>query len=65
MGAILRWRDSAGEFALFGLNGTGASHVFVSDGVAGAGANGLVMQLSSITMAGAINLTGGDLSILS
>ncbi len=57
--------DGAGEFALFRVNGTGAFHVFVSDGVAGVGANDVVVQLASITAVGTINLTGGDLTILS
>ncbi len=55
----------AGDFALFQVNGTGALHIFVSDGVAGVGANDVVVQLASITSVGAINLTGGDLTILS
>ncbi len=57
--------DGAGEFALFRVNGTGAFHVFVSDGVAGVGANDVVVQLASITTVGSISLSGGDLTILS
>ncbi len=57
--------DGTGEFALFRVNGTGTFHVFVSDGVAGVGANDVLVQLASITSVGAIDLTGGDLTILS
>ena len=35
--------NSAGEFALFQLGGTGAFHVFVSDGVAGVTADDLLV----------------------
>jgi len=56
--------NSAGEFALFRVNNTGAFHVFVSDGVAGVGANDVVVQLTAITGIGSIDLTAGDLTIL-
>ena len=57
--------DSIGEFALFQVGGTGAFHIFVSDGVAGVTANDVVVQLTGITTIGSIDLTGGDLTILS
>ena len=56
--------DAVGEFALFQVGGTGAFHVFVSDGVAGVGRNDVVVQLTNIDSIGAIALTGGDLTIL-
>ena len=57
--------DAEGEFALFRVNNTGTFHVFASDGVAGVGPNDLLVQLTGITSIGSINLTGGDLTILS
>ena len=62
-----RWTaatDSLGEFALFKVNGTGAYHIFVSDGVAGVTANDVLVQLTNVTTIGSINLGGGDLTIL-
>ena len=56
--------DSLGEFALFQAGGTGAFHVFVSDGVAGIGRNDVVVQLTNINSIGSINITSGDLTIL-
>ena len=52
------------NFALFQVNGTGAFHVFISVGVAGVGPNDVLVQLSNITAISTIDLTGGDLSIL-
>ena len=57
--------DGVGEFALFQVGGTGVFHVFVSDGVAGVTANDVLVQLTTITSIVSINLTGGDLTILS
>ena len=57
--------DAAGDFALFQLGGTGAFHVFISDGNAGVTANDVLVQLTTITSIGSINLSGGDLTILS
>ena len=56
--------DALGEFALFQADGTGAFHVFVSDGVAGIGRNDVVVQLTNINSIGSINITSGDLTIL-
>ena len=57
--------DTAGDFALLQVDGSGAFHVFISDGVAGVTANDVLVQLTNITSIGSINLTGGDLTILS
>ena len=56
--------NSVGEFAFFKVNNTGAFHLFVSDGVAGVTANDVVVQLTGITTIGSIDLTGGDMTIL-
>jgi Ca2+-binding RTX toxin-like protein len=56
--------DTVGEFALFRVNGTGNFYQFISDGVAGVGANDVLVQLTGVTSVGSIDLTGGDLTIL-
>ena len=56
--------NAAGEFALFRVNNTGNFHLFISDGVAGVGANDVLVQMTGITSIGSINLTAGDLTIL-
>ena len=56
--------NHSGDFALFRVNNTGAYHMFVSDGAAGVGPNDVLVQLTNITSIGSINLTGGDLTIL-
>ena len=56
--------DTAGEFAFFEVNGTGDNYLFISDGVAGVTANDVVVQLVGVTAIGSIDLTGGNLSIL-
>jgi Ca2+-binding RTX toxin-like protein len=57
--------DTAGEFAFFKINNTGDYYLFVSDGTAGAGVNDDVIQLVGINSIGAIDLTGGNLTIMS
>ncbi len=54
----------AGEFAFFKVNNTGNFHLFISAGVAGVGANDVLVQMTGITTIGTINLTAGDLTIL-
>ena len=39
-------------------------HLFISDGVAGVGANDVVVQLNNTTTIGSINITAGDVTIL-
>lgn len=56
--------DAAGEFALFQIGGVGDYYTFISDGAAGVGANDIVVRLFNVTTIGTINLTGGDLTIL-
>ncbi len=56
--------NAVGEYALFKVNGTGNFHLFISDGVAGVGANDVLVQLTNVTTIGTINLTAGDLTIL-
>ena len=57
--------DTFGEFTLFQVAGTGDFYIFVSDGIAGIGPNDVLTQLTNISSIGSINLTGGDLTILS
>ncbi|WP_162560038.1 peroxidase family protein [Methylotetracoccus oryzae] len=55
--------DAAGEFALFRVGGAGNYHLFISDGVAGVGANDVHVELVGVTTVASINLAGGDLTI--
>ena len=56
--------NAVGEFAFFKVNATGNFYQFISDGVAGVGANDVLVQMTGITTIGSINLTAGDLTIL-
>jgi Ca2+-binding RTX toxin-like protein len=56
--------DAAGEFALFRVNNTGNFYVFISDGNKGVAANDVVIQLTGITSVAAIDLTGGNLTLI-
>lgn len=58
-------KDVAGELAFFKVNNTGDYYLFISDGVAGVGANDVVVQLIGVTSIGGIDLTGGNLTITS
>ena len=62
-GSLTAAADSVGEFAFFRVNNGGAYYLFVSDGVAGVGANDVVVQLTGITTVTAIDLSYGNLSI--
>jgi len=55
--------DANGEFALFQVNRGGNFHLYISDGVLGASANDVVVELVGVTSVSAIDLTGGDLTI--
>jgi Ca2+-binding RTX toxin-like protein len=56
--------DKLGEFAFFRVNGTGDEMLFISDGVAGATADDVVIQLNGINSINSISLSGGDIMIL-
>ncbi len=58
--------NAAGEFAFFKVNNAGNFHLFISDGVAGVGvgANDVLVQLTGVTTINTVNLTDGDLTIL-
>ena len=56
--------DAAGDFALFQLGGTGAYHLLISDGIAGVTADDVLVQLTNVTSISSIDLTAGDLTIL-
>jgi Ca2+-binding RTX toxin-like protein/endo-alpha-1,4-polygalactosaminidase (GH114 family) len=56
--------DAAGEFALFRVNNRGDHYMLVSDGVAGLGANDVLIRLGTVANIGTIDLSGGDLTIL-
>ena len=62
--SINQGTTKAGEFAFFKVNQTGNFHLFISDGVAGVGANDVLVQLTNITTINTINLMAGDLTIL-
>ena len=57
--------DTAGEFAFFKVNNTGDEYLFISNGVAGAGAGDELIQLTGLTSVNTINLTAGNLTIIS
>ena len=57
--------DSAGELAFFKVNNAGNYYAFISDGTAGVTANDILIQLSGITSIKNIDLTDGNLTILS
>jgi hypothetical protein len=56
--------EKAGEFGLFKVNGKGNYFMLVSDGVAGAGANDVLIELNGITNIGSVDLTTGDLLLI-
>jgi Ca2+-binding RTX toxin-like protein len=56
--------DSAGEFGLFRVNNAGNYYMFVSDGTEGVTANDVVVQLVGVASVASIDLTGGNLTIL-
>jgi hypothetical protein len=53
--------EQAGEFAFFKINSAGKYYLIVSDGVAGAGANDVVIALDSIWTISGVDITTGDL----
>jgi Ca2+-binding RTX toxin-like protein len=55
--------NSAGEFAFFKVAATGNFYFFVSDGTAGVTANDY-LAYTNLTTIGSLNLTAGDLTIL-
>lgn len=57
--------NASGEFALFQTNNTGDYYMFISDGSAGVTANDEVIQFTDVTIIGSIDLTGGNLTIVS
>jgi len=62
-GSMTAAADSAGEFAFFRVNNAGNYYLFISDGVAGVGANDVVVQLTGITSIAGIDLSYGNLSV--
>ncbi len=56
--------NASGEFAFFKVNATGNTWMFISDGVAGVTVNDTLIQLQAITTINTINLTAGDITIL-
>ena len=57
--------DTAGEFAFFKINNSGNYFLFISDGVKGVGTNDVVVQLTGISDISSIDLTSGNLSLVS
>jgi hypothetical protein len=56
--------NADGEFALFRVGGAGNYHLFISDGVAGVGANDVHVELVGVTAITQINLNLGNLTIV-
>jgi RTX calcium-binding nonapeptide repeat (4 copies) len=56
--------DAAGEFAFFRINNTGDSYMFISDGIAGVGANDVLVRMTALTSINTISIDAGDVTIL-
>jgi hypothetical protein len=56
--------NSIGEFAFFNVNASGSFYAFISDGIAGVTTGDVVMQLNAVTSINTIDLTNGDITIL-
>lgn len=57
--------NAVGEFAFFRVNNTGFNYMFISDGVAGVGANDVLVQLPNFASTTAsISIDAGDVTIL-
>jgi endo-alpha-1,4-polygalactosaminidase (GH114 family) len=56
--------NTAGEFAFFELNKTGDNYMFISDGVAGIGANDVLVRMTAVTVINTISIDAGDVTIL-
>jgi Ca2+-binding RTX toxin-like protein len=56
--------DAAGEFAFFKVNNSGSMYLFISDGRAGVTVGDVVVQLAGVASISAIDLTGGNLTII-
>ncbi len=57
--------DLKGEFAFFQINQTGDYYMLISDGRAGIGANDVVIQLVGVTSINTLDLSDGNLTIIS
>jgi hypothetical protein len=57
--------DAAGEFAFFKVGAGTVQYMFISDGVAGVGANDVLVQLTTVSSIDSIDITAGDVTILS
>jgi Ca2+-binding RTX toxin-like protein len=56
--------DAAGEFAFFKVGAGTVQYMFISDGVAGVGPNDVLVQLTTVSSVNFIDITAGDVSIL-
>ena len=54
---------NSGKMALFKVNGTGDYYLYISDGVAGVGANDVVVQLQGVSAISTINIATKNLTI--
>ncbi len=59
------YTDLAGELTFFKVNNAGNYYAFISDGTARVTAYDVVIQLTGLTSIKTIDLTGGNLTILS
>jgi Ca2+-binding RTX toxin-like protein len=56
---------AAGEFAFFEIGGSGDNYLFISDATNGLSAGDVLVRLSNVTAINTINITAGDVTILS
>ena len=56
--------DSVDEFACFKVLAAGDYYLFISDGIAGVGANDVVVQLMGVSTIVGVDLSGGNLTVL-
>jgi hypothetical protein len=64
-GRISNGFTTAGEFALFQVNGAGDYYLFISDSTPGVSSSDVITQLFGVNSIGSINLAAGDLTITS
>jgi Ca2+-binding RTX toxin-like protein len=56
--------NATGEFAFFTIGAGTVEYMFISDGVAGVGANDVLVQLTTVSSINSIDITAGDVTIL-
>jgi microcystin-dependent protein/Ca2+-binding RTX toxin-like protein len=56
--------DSAGDFAFYRIGSGGPMYMLISDGAAGIGNGDVIIELTGLTAVNTINITAGDVTIL-